>query len=161
MHYFLPVCCLSGTDYGKTFKCDFLSTAKQGRKYVWYRPRVCLFVCVSELSCFISRGIQNGWAFKLVVVSTGCAIAVDHTFIFFSKFSNEQVWYQQQESINLRAVSKWWNIWERGAKLALLTYWENAELRGIHVYSKINNCLATIQNYMFLERRKPLLSENV
>ena len=28
---------------------------------------------------FISRSVQNGWAFKLVDVSTGCAIAVDHT----------------------------------------------------------------------------------
>ncbi len=30
----------------------------------------------------ISRSIQNGWAFKMVVVSTGCAIAVDHALIF-------------------------------------------------------------------------------
>ncbi len=29
---------------------------------------------------FISRGIQNGLAFKMVVVSTGGATAVDHTF---------------------------------------------------------------------------------
>ncbi len=32
---------------------------------------------------FILRGIQNGWAFKImkmVAVSTGCAIAVDHAF---------------------------------------------------------------------------------
>ncbi len=29
---------------------------------------------------FISRSIQNCWAFKIVVVSTGCAIAVDHAF---------------------------------------------------------------------------------
>ncbi len=29
---------------------------------------------------FISRSIQNGWAFKMVVVSTGCAITVDHAF---------------------------------------------------------------------------------
>ena len=28
----------------------------------------------------ISRSIQNGWVFKMVVVSTGCAIAVDHAF---------------------------------------------------------------------------------
>ncbi len=62
---------------------------------------VCLSVCLSELSCLnskrssetqvsytlkkhhrvcISRSIQNGWAFKVVVVSTGCAIAVDHAF---------------------------------------------------------------------------------
>ena len=32
------------------------------------------------LRVFISRSIQNGWAFKMVVVSTGCAIAVDHAF---------------------------------------------------------------------------------
>ncbi len=29
---------------------------------------------------FISRSIQNGWAFKRVVVLTGCAIAIDNTF---------------------------------------------------------------------------------
>ncbi len=29
---------------------------------------------------FISRSIQNGCAFKIVVVSTGCAIAVNNTF---------------------------------------------------------------------------------
>ena len=28
----------------------------------------------------ISRSIQNGWAFKMVVVSTCCAIAADHAF---------------------------------------------------------------------------------
>ena len=28
----------------------------------------------------ISWSIQNGWAFKMVVVSTGCAIAVGHAF---------------------------------------------------------------------------------
>ncbi len=27
-----------------------------------------------------SRIIQNGWAFEMFVVSTGCAIAVDHAF---------------------------------------------------------------------------------
>ncbi len=30
----------------------------------------------------ISRNIQNVWAFKMVVVSTRCAIAVDHAFNF-------------------------------------------------------------------------------
>ncbi len=29
---------------------------------------------------YISWSIQNGWAFKMVVVSTCCAIAVDHAF---------------------------------------------------------------------------------
>ena len=29
---------------------------------------------------FISRNIQIGWAFKIIVVSTGCAIGVDHAF---------------------------------------------------------------------------------
>ena len=29
---------------------------------------------------FISRSIQNGWVFKIVVISTGSAIAVDHAF---------------------------------------------------------------------------------
>ena len=43
----------------------------------------------------------------------------------------------------------WWNIREKG------------ELGGIHDYSKRNNCLATIENYVFLERRKSVLSENV
>ena len=34
---------------------------------------VCLFVCLYS--------IQNGcWAFKMVVVSTGCVIVVDHAF---------------------------------------------------------------------------------
>ncbi len=28
----------------------------------------------------IARSIQNGWVFKMVVVATGCAIAVDHAF---------------------------------------------------------------------------------
>ncbi len=35
-------------------------------------------------SVHISRSIQNGWAFKMVVVSTGCAIAVDHAFNYFN-----------------------------------------------------------------------------
>ena len=33
---------------------------------------------------------QNGWVFKLVVVSTGCAIAVDHTFHFEDEEVNEK-----------------------------------------------------------------------
>ena len=37
---------------------------------------------------FILRSFQNGWAFKMVVVSTGCAIAVDHTFILWSNCAN-------------------------------------------------------------------------
>ena len=28
----------------------------------------------------ISRGVKNNWAFKMVVVSTGCTLAVDHAF---------------------------------------------------------------------------------
>ncbi len=40
------------------------------------------FVCLSVCGYFISRSIQNGWAFKIVIVSTGCAIAVDHAFNF-------------------------------------------------------------------------------
>ena len=59
-----------------------------------YRPRsrgdnlfgsVCLsvrFVCLSVgalmLENIIECASQNGWAFKVVVVSTGCAIVVDH-----------------------------------------------------------------------------------
>ncbi len=42
-----------------------------------------LFVCVSVCVCvrvFTSRGAQNGWAFKMVVVSTGCELAVHHAF---------------------------------------------------------------------------------
>ena len=34
-------------------------------------------------SVFITRSIRNGWAFKVVVVSTGCAITVDHAFTSF------------------------------------------------------------------------------
>ncbi len=32
----------------------------------------------SYIIVFILRDIQNGWAFKMVVLSTGCAITVDH-----------------------------------------------------------------------------------
>ena len=39
---------------------------------------VCLFVCLYK-EC-ISRSVRNGWVFKVVVVSTCCTIAVDHTF---------------------------------------------------------------------------------
>ena len=68
----------------------------------FYRPRsrgdnafgslrlfVCLSVCPSSQVSYtlkkhhrvcISTSIQNGWAFKMVAVSTGCAIAVDHAF---------------------------------------------------------------------------------
>ncbi len=55
---------------------------------------VCLYVCLFELSClnrltynhrvFISRSIQNGWAFKIIFVSTCCAIAVDQAFNSFA-----------------------------------------------------------------------------
>ena len=41
---------------------------------------VCLFVCKKHQRVFFSRSIQNGWTFKIVVFSTGCAIAVDHAF---------------------------------------------------------------------------------
>ena len=34
----------------------------------------------------ISRSIQNGWAFKMVVVSTGCAIAVNYAFNYIHVF---------------------------------------------------------------------------
>ena len=37
----------------------------------------------------ISRSIQNGWAFKMVVVSTGCAILVDHAFNLEEKLSQK------------------------------------------------------------------------
>ena len=40
---------------------------------------MCLFVCLC-VCLFISMAIQNGWAFKMVVVLTGCASAVDHAF---------------------------------------------------------------------------------
>ena len=46
---------------------------------------VCLFACLCvcpSYRVFISRSLQNYWAFKMVVVSTGCAIAVDHAFNF-------------------------------------------------------------------------------
>ncbi len=35
---------------------------------------------------FISRGFQNGWTFKMVVLATGCALAVDHAFNFDLNF---------------------------------------------------------------------------
>ncbi len=35
---------------------------------------------VKHKSATLLRGIQNGWAFKKVVVSTCCAIAVDYAF---------------------------------------------------------------------------------
>ena len=35
---------------------------------------------LKNIIVLISRSIQNGWAFKMVAVSTGCAIAVDHAF---------------------------------------------------------------------------------
>ena len=41
---------------------------------------VCLFVCLFVCVYSVHRKGQNGWAFKMVVVSTGCAIAVDHAF---------------------------------------------------------------------------------
>ena len=63
------------------------------RCYFYYRPRswgdntfgsVHLFVCmyppISEHRVCISRSIQNGWVFEMVVVSTGCATMVDHAF---------------------------------------------------------------------------------
>ena len=38
---------------------------------------------------FISRCIQNGWAFKMIVVLWGCAIAVDHAFNYRLPFFND------------------------------------------------------------------------
>ena len=46
-----------------------------GEIIVWYHPSV---------SLCISRSIQNGWAFKMVAVSTGCAIAVDYAFKLYA-----------------------------------------------------------------------------
>ena len=40
---------------------------------------VCLSVCPTSLSC-LSKSVLNGWALKTVLVSTGCALAVDHAF---------------------------------------------------------------------------------
>ncbi len=39
---------------------------------------------------YISRSIQNGWAFKMVVVLTGCAITVDHAFNLTDWFIRRQ-----------------------------------------------------------------------
>ncbi len=46
------------------------------RLVVSVRLSVCLSVCLSVHQ----RSIQNGRMFKMVVVSTSCAIAVDHAF---------------------------------------------------------------------------------
>ncbi len=50
-------------------------------------PSICLSIC---LFVCLSIGAQNGWAFKMVIVLTGCAIAVEHTFnlnqLFFLEF---------------------------------------------------------------------------
>ncbi len=35
---------------------------------------------LKKIRVLISRSIQNGWAFKMVVVLTGCTIAIDHAF---------------------------------------------------------------------------------
>ena len=43
---------------------------------------VSVHLSVNALTATHVRSIQNGWAFKMVVVSTGCAIAVDHAFNF-------------------------------------------------------------------------------
>ncbi len=62
--------------------CILLSTANMQSRgdntFGSVRPFVCLSVCAHRV--FISRSIQNGWAFKMVAVSTGFAIAVDHPF---------------------------------------------------------------------------------
>ncbi len=39
---------------------------------------VCVFVCLSKLSCL--NHLTYGWPFIMVAVLTGCAIAVDHAF---------------------------------------------------------------------------------
>ena len=41
---------------------------------------------------FNSRRIQNGWVFEMVVVSTGCTIAVNHTFTFPFTLLDEISW---------------------------------------------------------------------
>ncbi len=43
---------------------------------------------------FISRSIQNGWAFKMVVVSTGCALAFDLAFNFLCYFISTFFFYK-------------------------------------------------------------------
>ena len=58
--------------------------------------RVCLSVR------FTSRSLQNGWAFKMVVVSTGCAIAVDHAFNYqenYLKVNVDQIMHKVPLSI--------------------------------------------------------------
>ena len=85
---------------------------------MYYRPRsrgdntfgsvrlsVCVCVCPSSPvlkhhRVFISRSIQNGWALKMVVVSTGCAIAVDHAFnCVHDAFSRGLIEYARSYSV--------------------------------------------------------------
>ncbi len=51
---------------------------------------------------FISRSIENGGAFKMVVVPTGCAIAVDHPFNFRSAMG--QLLPQKQKKTYLKKI---------------------------------------------------------
>ncbi len=54
-----------------------LSFAKYSKRSI--EPQVS-YTLKKHPTFFISRSIQNGWAFKMVVVLKGCAIAVDHAF---------------------------------------------------------------------------------
>ncbi len=47
----------------------------------------------------MSSSIQNGWAFKMVVVSTGCAITVDHAFNLKAIFCQLSLFQQCHVSI--------------------------------------------------------------
>ncbi len=69
--------CNSGSD-----KCSHLIIDREAGEIIRLVASVCVFVCVFVCLSVraLSRSIQNGWAFKMVVVLTGCAIAVDHTF---------------------------------------------------------------------------------
>ncbi len=52
---------------------------------LFVRLSVCALLLENHHRVFISRSIQNGGAFKMVVVPTGWAIAVDHAFNYLRK----------------------------------------------------------------------------
>ncbi len=72
------------------------------------RPSICPSVSVRSYE-FISTSIQNGWAFKMVVVSTGCAIAVNHAFNYFD-------WLGVLRSITLLILRSSHSLIVRGGK---------------------------------------------
>ena len=61
-------------------RCNYRPRGRGDNAFGSVHVFVCLWLCDYVTRVFFSRSIQNGWEFKLVVVSTGCAIAVDHAF---------------------------------------------------------------------------------